>query len=580
MKALSHKKPLALLCIAAILSACTKENEYSSDFDIFYPIPSIASFSPKEQVIEGQVTITGTNLDKANQVTVGANKADAKILSKAADKVVVQLPRHLTGPGPITVFTSYKNEAVSSESFKPKYPDTKILQWPSEITRGQTFFIKAENGDQITQVEFVGVGNKLCEFKNGTKDGMNVFTEGLTLPDKVRLKVTAYGNVIGAESPEISVVNYDPNATFTPKEAIVLWDFEDGINPVSNIFPGAQAGINITTNLPKARGDKYLSVKNDKVGNQWGDLQGEMQRNNIDINGFTDPHLTFLVNTNGQNGYFQFSVAQGGVESGVHFKSGNSDVATDDYNFVPTNGWEWRSVSLKKLDYDNWGSGKLAFDPKKAIEKISIQFKQGNGGNGGNKVFEINLDQIMITDGPRPKDDKLVPIFNFEDGLQQAVAEGGNTPTIALNGGAGFGPGEGNKYVSIKTKTPASWTWVAKAEKSVNISLATWKQTYISFWVNTGNAEGYMQMACSMNNSEFGFEVFPEYKLVATKGAWKFYQVKLEKTAASRWGGSGDWDPKGTITYFKIGFTTGPSAAGAPYEINLDNVIVSDGPAW
>ena len=580
MKSHSLKKSLGLVALAFIAWACTKENQYSEGFDISYPIPSISSFSPKEQLIDGQVTISGANLDKANQVIVGANKSEAKILSKSADKVVVQLPRYITGPGPITVFTSYKNEVVSAEPFKPKYPDTKILQWPSEITRGQTFFIKAENGDQITNVEFVGVGNKACEFKNGTKDGMNVFTEGLNLPDRVRLRVTAFGNVVGGVSPEIEVINYDPNATFTPKPAIVLWDFEDGVNPVKNIFPGAQAGINITTTIPKGRGDKYLTVKNDNVGNQWGDQQGDMDISNIDINGFTDPHLTFLMNTNGKNGYFQFSVTQGGIESGVHFKSGNSEVPTDNYNFEPTNGWEWRSLPLKKLDYENWGSGKLVFDPKKPIDRISLQFKQGNGGNGGNKVFEINLDQIMITDGPRPKEDRLFQVFNFEDGITQTSPEGGNAPVIAINGGSGFGPGEGNKYISIKANTPASWTWVAKSERAINVSMATWKQVYVSFWVNTGNVEGYMQMAVGMNNSEFGFEVFPDYKLVATQGKWQFYQVKLEKAGVSRWGGSGEWDGKGTVTNFKIGFTTGPGGAGTPYEINLDNVILSDGPAW
>lgn len=568
------------MTIVLLAWSCTKENQYSEGFDIAYPIPAITDFSPKEQFIEGELTITGQNLDKTNRVAIGANQADARIVSKAANRVVVQLPRNITGPGPINLYTSYRNETVSSAIFNPRYPDTRILQWPFEITRGQTFFIKAENGDQITNVEFIGVGNKRTEFKNGTKEGMNVFTEGLNLPDRVRLRVSAYGNVVGATSPEIPVVNYDPNATFTPKEAIVLWDFEDGISPVTNVFPGAQAGINLTTTIPKGRGDKFLTVQNDNVGSQWGDQQGEMAFSNIDLTGFTDPHLTFLVNTNGKNGYFQFAVTQDGVESGVHFKAGNSDVETDDYNFVPTNGWEWRSISLSKLDYENWGSGKLNFDRRKPITKIAFQFKQGNGGNGGNKVFEVNLDQIMITDGPRPKSDRLAQIFDFEDGQTNVVPEGGNAPSIAINGGSGFGPGAGNRYVTVRTNTPSSWTWVAKAERSVNVSLATWKQVYISFWVNTGNSHGYMQMACGMNNSEFGFEVFPDFTLVATNGTWKFYQVKLEQTAASRWSGSGDWDPKGTITNFKIGFTTGPGVAGAPYEVNLDNVIISDGPAW
>lgn len=560
-----------------IIWSCTKENEYSEGYDISYPIPTITDFTPAEQLIDNEITINGTNLEKASKVTVGLNQSEAKIISKSATKVVAQLSRNITGPGVVKVYTSYKNEAVSTGSFKPKYPDTKIVTWPDKIIRGQTFFIKAENGDQITEVEFVGVGKKVCDFKNGVKDGMNVFTEGLTLPDKVRLVVKAYGNVVNGSSPEISVENYDPNASYTPVEPIVLWDFEDGINPVINGIAGSQAGLNLNTSIPKGRGDKFLTVKNDKVGNAWGDLQGEFSKENIDLNGFHEPHLTFLVNTGGKNGYVQCAVKQGGVESGFHFKSGNSDVATDNYNFEPTNGWEWRSINLAKLEYDNWGTGKLVFDPKKNIEKISFQFKQGNGGNVG-VTYEVNVDHIMITDGPRNREAKNVSIWDLEDGQNPINA---TAPAITgLNLGK-VTAGQGEKFASVQTASiAADWSWIASAEKAVTVNMGTWKQPYISLWVNTGDEKCYMQLAFKQNNSEFGFEISPDYNPQATAGKWKLYKIKLEKGAASRWSGTDEWDAKGTITNVKLGFTTGKVGAGSPYQINIDELSLSDGPAW
>jgi hypothetical protein len=49
----------------------------------------------------------------------------------------------------------------------------------------------------------------------------------------------------------------------------------------------------------------------------------------------------------------------------------------------------------------------------------------------------------------------------------------------------------------------------------------------------------------------------------------------------SKWGGSGTatgLDAKGILDYLKIGFSTG-NVAG-PYEVNIDDVVISDGPMF
>ncbi len=569
---------LALASFAAMLiAACTKEKEYSDDFDIAYPLPVLSDFSPKEQFIDGEITITGNNLDKTNKVTVGANNAVATVLSKSATEVKVKLPRYITGPGLINLYTAYKNETVSKDNFTPKYPDTKITGWPDKIVRGQSFFIKAENGDQITSVDFGSAGKVKTEFGSGVPGGMNVLTETLTLPDEVVLTVTAFGNVINGQSPAIPVEDYDPNASYTAVDPILLFDFENGVNPVTDGIAGSQSGLNLNKDIPKGRGNQFLTIKNTNVQNQWGDVQGKFSATNIDLNGFHEPHLTFMVNTGSSSGYFQMSVQQGAITSGVHFKAGNSDVAADDYNFK-TNGWEWRSINLATLDYENWGTGKLVFDKSKAIDAINLEFKQGNGGNGGNKDFEINLDHIMITDGYRNREAKSVVVWDFEDGLNPISA---SAPAITALNGSSVGLGHGNRFATVQTASiPSDWTWIASMEKSVNINMSAWKQPYLTFWVNTGDEKCYGQIAFKQNASEFGFEISPDFEPQATIGKWKFYRVKLEAAAASRWSGTDDFDPKGVLTNVKVGFTTGKVGAGKPYLFNLDELTVSDSPAW
>jgi hypothetical protein len=49
----------------------------------------------------------------------------------------------------------------------------------------------------------------------------------------------------------------------------------------------------------------------------------------------------------------------------------------------------------------------------------------------------------------------------------------------------------------------------------------------------------------------------------------------------SKWGGTGtatSLDVKGILDYFKIGFSTGNVAGG--YEVNIDDVYISDGPMF
>ena len=65
---------------------------------------------------------------------------------------------------------------------------------------------------------------------------------------------------------------------------------------------------------------------------------------------------------------------------------------------------------MKKMINENWGGGFDGFDPQGPVEEIELIFKQVNAGywngvdtDGGvfvNNIFKLNIDQVMITDGP------------------------------------------------------------------------------------------------------------------------------------------------------------------------------------
>ncbi len=93
-----------------------------------------------------------------------------------------------------------------------------------------------------------------------------------------------------------------------------------------------------------------------------------------------DPHLSFWVNTKGDGGYFQMEDSNG---SWFHFKMDG-----DDYKFV-TNGWERRSIRLSTAPWEGNGYQPTTFQPQ-------LFFKSGNV----NGAFEINMDEVYISDGP------------------------------------------------------------------------------------------------------------------------------------------------------------------------------------
>jgi hypothetical protein len=562
-----NKITIAFLAIITI-AACKKESfdDYSAGYDIPFPVPTITKITPETAEIGTEITIEGTNLGKTNRVIMGKNLRQAEIVSKSETAVKVKVPRTVDA-GPVMLETAFKKFTTSTQTFKPIYPKSVITGWPSQIERSQPFKIKGENLDLITTVYIQG--QKVNVAGAGALTQLSVPTQGLTLPDAVVVKLEGLGDIDNGTSPSIPVVDYNPNAGYDPVAPKVIWDFEDGVSPFEAVDISSTNGINAIA-IPKGRGANYLSIHVDDVPDQWNTLIGKMKSGEVDLTGFHDPHLTFLVNTNGKQGYAQLVVSQGGVRGGGHFTGATSSNSNDNYTFA-TNGWEWRSIKLTEFPFENWfGDGALNFSKDGKLDFFSFEFKQGNGAD----PFEISLDQVMITDGP------LKPVavaFDFENGAFDFQTNTG--ATTGINAGA-VAPISGNNYLTVQKDAVASWDWTGAVQKDGPFNLGDIKNPFLNVWVNTGTKRGYFQVEMSQSATKWGIgQTSPDY-LFSTNGAWQLVSLNLSKVGIDKWGGDGtEFDIKGALEYIKIGFSTGNTAM-EDFEINIDDVILSDGPMY
>lgn len=548
--------------IVIVFTYCTKSKEFSEDYDIDWPVPVVSKLSTVKDTIGKTLVITGEKFEKLTKVTIGNPETEANILLSSANSITVRIPRQVSA-GPVTVYTNYKQKGVSAEAFTPVYLDVTVTAWPNRITRGQAFVIRGTNMDMVTEVEVDGNKVAIAPTAASPSDQLTVSTQGLVLPDQVTIKVTkARAGINNAVSPAITVEN--PSAFFIPEPPIVIFDFENGVNPfvANGSNPPTTAGLNLS-GASKARDANYLTVTKTAAAN-WQDMGSATYNNVVNLTTYHKPHITFLVNTRGKDGYFQVEFLQGGTTWGLHFKGGNSSF---DYN-LKTNGWTWVSVELKTYNLEKWSGSGTSFDPKGSIDRISLGFKLGNGGGD----YELNVDQVMITDGAQK------PVFkgwDFEDNINPYSGS-------AVNGlnQSGIVTKSGDKYLTVGLANAANWNWTGDMSKSGPIDLSNVANAYINFWVNTNGKKGFFQFETTQANVKWGGNLDANDYFVETNG-WKLYSLRLADIAWSKWGGTGtatSLDVKGILDYLKIGFSTGN--VSGPYEVNIDDVYISDGPMF
>ncbi|MEO9803057.1 MAG: IPT/TIG domain-containing protein [Reichenbachiella sp.] len=544
---------LLTMATGIILFSC-KDDFTDEAYDINWPVPVISTMTETGE-IEDNITITGTDLDKVNKVLVGT--AECAVVSADAISVVFALPRRVS-TGEITLHTSYKRVVTTESKLEVTYPATEVTVWPDKIVRGQAFTIEGVNVDLITSVSLGTTTLKVDGFSLGDQNIISVPLEAsLELTETVVLSVGAFGE---STSQSTSIPVEDPSSAPTVPMYqdlhTMIWDFEDGLNPFQVDGEASTNGINAIA-VNKGRGQNYLSVHVASTGGwtNFGKIQASAA---VDLADYEDPHLTMLINTNGKKGYFQVEDGNGNWK---HFTGTENE--NDDYAFATT-GWEWRSVSLS----DDWDGGAVdltTFTP-------ALFFKSGNVGNGGaNEEFEIHVDQVMITNG---RQDFVAVAFDFEDGVDPAWDNNTGADVHTINGGA-VASISGENYYTVQKAGVGSWDWTGAIAYNTPVDLSGIDDPYITFWANTGSLKGFFQIETFQQSTKFGAGISGD-NLIETSGEWVRYSLRLADVGFGSWGGTDEFDANGVYDYIKLGFTSG-NIDGENYEINVDDVVISDG---
>lgn len=565
------KSGLFLMAVAlAGIWGCEKESfdDYAQT-DLLFPQPSITRLEPSTAEVGSEVRIVGANLDKTLRVIVGSNSREAQIVSRSAGEVVFKVPRTASS-GRVRLETAFKKFAELAP-LTITYPKTLVTDCPDKIERTQAFKLKGQNIDLLTAV-YIGDNKVKVDGASGTTSEISIATTGLTLPDEVTLRFEALGGVEPGSCGPIAVEDYDPTTKFDPVAPVVLLDFETGENPFVglDIIP-----VNsVSSDSPLGRGTRYLHIETADVPDPWGTNIGNIYMNSVTLSGFHKPHLTFMVNTNGRQGYFQLHVGFDGKKGGGHFTGASSSNPNDNYTFQ-TNGWEWRSIDLAAFPWEDWwGTGKPEFSGNGTLDFVEFFLKQGNGAD----PFELNIDQVMITDGPfKP----VSTLFTFENGVADFQSNTG--AVTGFNQSTGTGTAMGDKYYTVQKQAVGNWDWTGAIEGAGPFDMSQIECPFLNIWVNTGTKKGYFQVETNQNGTKWGIgQTAPDYYF-QTNGTWQLVSIDLKKAGWGNWGGSGteiDWS--GALDYIKIGFTTG-NVGGAnleDYELSVDDIIISDGPLF
>lgn len=537
---------LYLLIILGLgLSSCDEE-DFGENYDINLPVSSISDFTPKTILVGEEVKMVGENLDLVKSVYLGA--VECEIKSQEADAMVVVVNR-ASERNQFMISNLYKRTFTTPQFFIPLYYDAKVAQWPSEIQRGKAFTLKGENIDMLKTVK---VGSTTL-----TRQGKAAKSKAVYSVKDVALEETA---VITAEdrngnkfvSEAIPVVA--PKDTYIPATTILLADFDEVIPEyVNDNLHAHTAGIDKSGVVPAFM--HYWSTLSDK-GNGWdGNYHRLICRNAlggaIDFSGFTAPHITFMVNTNGKAGYMNPLI------NGKDAHFANNPEYSDDHKFE-TKGWEWRSYDLKEMGYDL----------SKAVETIELLVR---GGNVDGVPFELNIDRVMITDGAlRP-----LLISDFETNVQMT----GNGQIV--NGNAG----QGQNYFTVSAVNTVAWGPEIATVASPKVSISEYTNAlYFNFMLNTTGEvpAAYFQVSFFQNGCEFVKHLAGPnpygiaHNLDCTNGEWKWRSFHLDLS-------SFDWASDGAATFdpsadFDVKLVFKPGGVGGDFAVSIDNPMFSATP--
>ena len=569
--------------LMAFISSCT-DTGYGKEYDIDYPVPVIKAVTENPMVGQ-EITISGSGFVSPN--TVSVNGISMKVVSETATEIKAILPR-IFETAPLMVKNVYLKEAMEQFTIIPRYPameEIQVIQWPAKIVMGRAVVIRGNNVDLITSVT---IGDATMQVNGLTQspDQIVVLAPAM-LPASAKIVAkTMYGNTL--ESPALNVE--EPSDIFTPVQPIVVLDFEDGL---THFTKGDLAESNFTAQINRngiapGRGKNFFSFYADNINSNW-DYLGSIKLafdKPLDLAEFTDPHISFLINSDDNVCNFQVKVVQDGKTGGSYFCNGVTGNPLDAWMLRPTHGqWQWVSARLVDLINENWGGDFVKLNPNGKIEEIELILKQVNAGywdgktsEGGvfvNKKFKMNLDQVMITDGA------VKPVYllnDFEGSKSNFVGAPADGQTADVNRIAdNYVPAiSGNHYFSVIKNNSTAWKWLGTLEFKGNYDFSTINDPYLCFLANTNHEKANLQFKFVQGGTAYGASINTAEWMFSTSG-WEMKQLQLKSMQWDNWSGTG-----GVIDFNKpfeeitVGYSSG-NVGNMKYELHLDDLYISDG---
>ncbi len=167
--------------------------------------------------------------------------------------------------------------------------------------------------------------------------------------------------------------------------------------------------------LTAPQGSHYYSMANPADGggkNYKFALKSDNSGQGFDLSKMLDPYITFAVNTGSSSGYFDFVFEQKsiwGKDGEPWADPSNSTGALVPYpekgNYFDTGGkWEWRSYNLKTLlkSVPSFATDVGYPDFSTKFDYILVWPRDGWNNAGAAPPFELNIDDVVITDGIPP----------------------------------------------------------------------------------------------------------------------------------------------------------------------------------
>lgn len=396
-----------LIASLVVFATACSEDEYGEHSDVHLPVPTVISITDNPLVGQ-EISIKGESYVSPNTVSISG--IPMKIVSESSTEIRAILPR-IFESAPIIVRNAYGRQSTNEDVINPKYPDASeitVTKWPMKILRGKNIVIEGTNVDLVKEViigETIIAINGLIQ-KPGKIAALVPITQAGT-SSTIVLR-TIFGTTI-----ESGVLDIEDS--FDAADPILILDFEDGVIHFSKgDIPDVDFTAQINrTGITAVEGNNFFSLYIRNIPSNWSYL-GSIKLTfdpALDLSEFTDPHFTFLLNSDDNICNFQVKTVQSGKVGGSYFANGVTNDPRDRWTLRPTaGGWEWVTANMSKMINESWGGGFDKFDPQGSIEEIELIFKQVNAGfwNGTdtdgnvfvNKEFKLNIDQIMITDGP------------------------------------------------------------------------------------------------------------------------------------------------------------------------------------